>query len=752
MPRKSAAKRKVEFQKEFYSDISLPDMIYAVTVRSPVSKGIVKSVSHPDLPEGYVLVTARDVPGTNLVDLFHKKIPLFCEGNVSYPGEPLALLAGPDEGELLRLLDEISVSVDEKTIEDYLPEDSAEKKHHDETLKEFKEKIFSDKIAEREIKFGECFEKSAENPAEKNPENSADGTDEMEKIFSSAYKTIESEWNYALKIPDYGEPNGAVCQWKDNTLFISTPTQWLTNLRKIACQAFSIKGENVTIQKTTSTNRGTNSIWYNSIIACQAAVAAKKTGRPVKLVYSRSEQEKFLNTMQPIVSTTKSAFSEKGEILAIKIKIEMDAGFNNPFAQEIVDRLVIASCGCYSPKNVSVTATARSSANPPSSVDIQLIDSASFFAMENHMNQISNFCNLTPVEVRLRNFLHEDSAKKKRAEPKFSFDIEKFGETMEALSKSGDLIRKYSSYQLDAKNWSAYAEPKEYVSSFSSPMRGIGLACAFEGTGYYGSDLQQSVHSLEVTMESEGVLTIHCLPISKSIHEIWAETAAEILDTPFLTVKINSVFKNGEEPPTPENVYSNVSIMTSLLKKCCVALKKKKSKENFPVTVKKRTSAQNEWNFAEFSGHPFHSTSFVAAAVELEINLCTYREEIRGINVIVNGGKILNTQAATSTIKLGLEKVLSSLLEDDRVECTNLKISFMQSEKDPSQIGELIYQVIPAAYTQALTQALNCTINSLPLTTETLYKKIREEKRRIREQKEMQKKEEAQNENSPLPQ
>jgi hypothetical protein len=76
----------------------------------------------------------------------------------------------------------------------------------------------------------------------------------------------------------------------------------------------------------------------------------------------------------------------------------------------------------------------------------------------------------------------------------------------------------------------------------------------------------------------------------------------------------------------------------------------------------------------------------------------------------------------------------------------------MQSEKDPSQIGELIYQVIPAAYTQALTQALNCTINSLPLTTETLYKKIREEKRRIREQKEMQKKEEAQNENSPLPQ
>ena len=62
-----------------------------------------------------------------------------------------------------------------------------------------------------------------------------------------------------------------------------------------------------------------------------------------------------------------------------------------------------------------------------------------------------------------------------------------------------------------------------------------------------------------------------------------------------------------------------------------------------------------------------------------------------------------------------------------------MKISFVQSENDSSQIGELVYQVIPAAFTQALTQALNCTINSIPLSSDTIFMKIKEQKKILRE-------------------
>ena len=125
MAKKVTAARtlKFSFQKEFYSDLTMDGMLYAVTVRSPAKEGIIKSISHPDLPEGYTLVTARDIPGSNLIDTPNGKISVFCEGNISYEGEPLGLLVGPDENILHTLVEELEITVDTNTIEDYLPDE-----------------------------------------------------------------------------------------------------------------------------------------------------------------------------------------------------------------------------------------------------------------------------------------------------------------------------------------------------------------------------------------------------------------------------------------------------------------------------------------------------------------------------------------------------------------------------------------------------------------------------------------------------
>ncbi|MDO4506017.1 MAG: hypothetical protein Q4B64_03615, partial [Spirochaetales bacterium] len=118
-------------------------------------------------------------------------------------------------------------------------------------------------------------------------------------------------------------------------------------------------------------------------------------------------------------------------------------------------------------------------------------------------------------------------------------------------------------------------------------------------------------------------------------------------------------------------------------------------------------------------------------------------EHIRSINIVADGGKILNTQAASASIKLAVQRTLERLYEDDRIEYPQVKVSFCQSENDSSQIGELVYQVIPAAFTQALTQALNCTINSIPLNTDTIFLKIKEQKAFLRKLKEEQEKAES---------
>ena len=87
----------VSSQSEFYSDLSVNGMWYAKIVRAPAKSGSITSITTPDLPDEYYFFTARNVPGKNIIDSPSGKIPLFCEGSISYLGEPVGILTGPDE-------------------------------------------------------------------------------------------------------------------------------------------------------------------------------------------------------------------------------------------------------------------------------------------------------------------------------------------------------------------------------------------------------------------------------------------------------------------------------------------------------------------------------------------------------------------------------------------------------------------------------------------------------------------------------
>jgi CO/xanthine dehydrogenase Mo-binding subunit len=759
MPKKQST--KVSLQSEFYSDLTMDNMLYGVIVRSPAKSGIITSISHGDLPDGYFLFTARDVPGNNLVDTPLGKVPVFSEGNISYKGEPLGILVGPDENKLFELLSEIEIVFDSNTIESYLKSFEEEYKRpilqmpianqvkantaeidaitkamnleaspfspdsivreHEQAEKEkssiqaqieSENEMFSVVLARRSIEKGPCFEK--------NENGIVPG---LNSVFNSASYVVEGSWSDAMHTPSYTEPNGAICFFSGDYLTIYTPTQWLSHLRKTVAQALHIDPSKILIKKTNSTNRTTNSIWYNSIIACQVATAAFRTGSSIKLVYSREEQELYMERTLPITIAQKMAVDDKGKLIAMQVNIDVDAGSSNPFAQEILDRLVIASYGCYNPVNISVTATAYRSPNPSSSLDLQLIDTAAFFSVENQLNELCILNGMTPAEIRKANIAQ--CSNEKCLAP-FQFTLERSNEVLDALIQQSDFNRKFASYHLDSVLRATHENTTELAFTYEAPLRGIGLSCGFEGSGYYGSGVYMTAQTMEVTLEQDQSITIHTPPASDSIREIWIQTASHILGVPQTAIHFNSEFDAREEPPLPESIYSNISVMTSLLTKCCESIMRRTAETTLPLTVKKTiTPAQKKlWNADTFNGTPFHSTSFAAGCVELELDPCTFREHIRGIWVVVNGGQILSLPAAERTIKLCIQKVLSSLVQDETVNGNKIHISFLQSTSTPTQIGELVYQVLPSAYTQALTQAVGCTINTLPLRTDSLYNQL----------------------------
>ena len=698
MPKeKSRLPSRLSVRNDFYSDISLKNMLYAMIVRSPVPRGIITSIFQGDLPEGYFLFTARDVVGSNLIETPIGKIPIFCEGEISYTGEPIGILVGPDEAQLEILHSQLQISYDLEEGDDAEAQDAPPN--------------------ERLLQRGPCFE------AEQNSPDAG-----LTALWNTAPVVKENSWQYTLSTPYNRERQGAVCNFDGETLSVYTPTSWLSRLRGILTEATHIDAERIIINKTKSLSSTTTSVWYNSIIACQVATAAMHTKCPVKLCYSRSEQENFIDCMRYIFIHHKTAAGKDGRLLAMDVQISFDAGMLNVFEDEILDRLAIAACGCYNAQNISVKVSAQHSHIPPLSIDLQLIDTAAFFAVENQINTLCESCELMPGEIRTLNIASEqEKAEDAQAVYPSFFSIAKSQEVINALIARSDFNRKYASYQLD-DTVTGNSRKQVVASPFLTPLRGIGLACGLEGSSYFGSKLYGTEQSLEVTLEQNGNITIHCLPVSRSIEEIWIKLTAEIMGITQSSVKINSNFTPDTEPALPEGVYENISVMTGLLQKCCEAIKKRKETAELPFTVKKKLSAiqKKNWQSESLTGTPFHNTSFAAATVELELDPCTFREKLRGIHVIINGGKILNSVAAETNIKLGIQKVLSSLVKDDIVPCEDIHISFVASEEPPMQIGALVYQILPAAYTEALSQALGCTVSHIPLLTSSLYTIIEE--------------------------
>ncbi|WP_318664154.1 xanthine dehydrogenase family protein [Treponema sp.] len=667
-----------QLPKTYYSDLSAPGMIYAKIVRSMTGKGKIKAITCGSLPEGYFFYTARDFGEQNYVETLDVQTEIFADKEIFYKGQAYGILAGPDFRELEEL---------EKNI----------------TIEFFKEPAAKNK--EKDYPYAQRFIRNGK----------AQKPEDFSKLFSKKNFDVKGVWTSVLNAPSCNETNGAFCIFDKDILTISTPTQWPKHLQENVKRVFGLKTSEVVIRKTISSGPHTNTIWINTVNAIQASLVAIKTRKPVLLVLSRQEHYAFLTKKSPISIKIRSSIRKKDAIIeATQILIELDSGYHNPFAAEILDRLVIAANNIYSVRNLEIIAKAYESNNAPVSFNIECIDSQAFFAIENQMQKICHVTGFLPDEIRMKNF------ERKFSMP-FSFSNEKVREGFAAIVRQTDLNRKFISYRLESLDRKVDFENIE-----NFPLRGIGLACGFNGIGYYGSNIYASNQKMEATLESDGTLVIHAPAPSSWTLEVWKNTAAQILELDPKQIKLDSNFDIHDELSVPENVYSNISVMTYLLKKCCLDIQSKRFKKPLPISsVKGFTAPQKRvWNKEKFSGVPFFTSSFGTLIMDLELNPYTYKIYIKKINAIISAGKIGIPKVAENSVKLSIEHALSEIVEDEALKCDKISVSFVQSENDPKQIDGLISRILPAAFSSALSQAIGHEINTIPVKPQTFFKEM----------------------------
>ena len=258
VPRKEGVE-KVTGKSKYIDDLTFPDMIYGVTVRSHVPRGTIRKIHFADNInwDEFTIVTTKDIPGKNVVTLIESDQPFLAGEEIRHQQEPILLLAHPDKSLLEEARRSIRIEVDElPAVFDI--EDALSKKHI----------IYSDDniIKEYLITKG--------------------NTDD---VWENAHKVISEEYRTGAQEQLYIENNGMIAIANDEEVTVWGSMQCPYYVHKALMPLFDLPAEKIRIIQTATGGGFGGKEEYPSIIAGHAALLSRKAKRPVKLMYDRAE-------------------------------------------------------------------------------------------------------------------------------------------------------------------------------------------------------------------------------------------------------------------------------------------------------------------------------------------------------------------------------------------------------------------------------------------------------------------------------
>ncbi|OHD16493.1 MAG: hypothetical protein A2Y38_16360 [Spirochaetes bacterium GWB1_59_5] len=663
------------------SDFPRDEAVYVGTIRSPVSRGSIVSMSLPHLPRDYRSITADDIPGARVMAAQGARVPVLASGRVSYRGEPVALIVGPDKRKVAEAIALTRVRVEEEPA-DY----------------SFESCDSSRVVASDSLESGQ-----------------------VEAALKSAARIIEGDYRVGPQDHYYSEPQGSAAAFDYDKLVVFSSTQWPFHVRDSVAATLGVGKNEVIVRPTILGAHLDGKLWYPSLLACHAALASMLCGRPALLLLTRPEDFLYTTKRSPILASYRAGLDESGRLVAIDARIMINAGAYAPFAQELASRSVRSATGGYACPNVRISARAVRTDLPPMGAFVGLGTGPMNFAIERLVEDCAAAHELDPSEWRSANAAARGDAtlgaSLKRAVP--------YDALATRLLAISDYPRKRSSFELIRKR---RADPS------TAPGYGIGLAFGHQmAASTFGRD-GADVPSVEVTLSKDSTLTIRTSmsPGSRSTMDIWKKSAAASLGLQPSSVLIQEPSTDAVPDSGPGTLSRNVSVVTKLIETACAGLASKRFREALPITVKKALRARSSKAAPE---SPLEDASWGSAVVELELDPVDGLPAVRGIWLVVKAGRILSNDAVIRAMKHDAAAALGLCLGEHldlshgpadldalrRYHLPRIKdapkivVDFLDDDTDPRGIGELAYALIPPAFANALSQALDLPWNTLPL-------------------------------------
>ena len=650
VPRKEGRK-KVTGQALYVDDLSFPDMLHGVTVRSPAARGKITNISFGgDIPwDEFIVVTAKDVPGANYVALILNDQPYLADGFVNHPEEPVVLLAHHDKYLLEEARRNVTIEIEEQPA------------------------IFSlaDSLTKTQIIWGEdnVFKKFLVDKGN------------VDDAWANADSIVEGEYETGAQEQLYIENNGAIA--------IANATQGVTVWGSMQCpyyvhkalvKLFGLPEEKIRIIQTETGGGFGGKEEYPSLIAGHAALLAWKSGKPVKMIYDRAEDMVATTKRHPSRTHHKTAVTRDGKLLAMEIDFVIDGGAYCTLSPVVLSRGTIHAAGPYVCPNVRIHSKAVATNVPPHGAFRGFGAPQSIFALERHMDKVAQAVGLTPEEFRRRNFIHEGETTATSQMIRERVDMDRF------LTRA----LKLSDYHAKRER---FARENNASNGRFSKKRGIGFASFMHGAGFTGSGevYLQSVVSAEATAEGKVRILAASTEIGQGTNTIFSQIASETLGLDFDSIEIVQP-DTGLVPNSGPTVASRTSMVVGkLVESAVTGLKQTLAGSGFladkysATEFKKacadyiakfgslKTSSTYQpppnvhWDDEKYQGDAYGAYAWAIYVAEVSFDELTYEARVEDFVALQEVGRVLNPVLAAGQIEGGVAQAIGFTLFENVV-------------------------------------------------------------------------------------
>jgi len=483
---------KVTGETKFFSDLTMPNMLWAKVVRSKHPHALIKKIDVSKaeaLPGVAAVLTYKDVTGQNGFGILTPDQPVLCQDKVRYLGDAIAVIAAENK----EIAEEATRLVDVEYEPLPVVTDPIE------AMKNEAPKVHSQGNILRHASFKRG---------------------NVEQAFRDAAVVVENTFHTGRQMHMYLEPEAGVglLDDKGNVVLYSGGQSPYRDQMQIS-RALGISPEKIRV--ISSPVGGAFGGKEENTVQIHLAMLALKTKRPVKMVWTREESGTTGMKRHPMTVTTKTAVDKKGKLLANRVKIIADTGAYASLGPTVLDVAVENCCGPYRIPSVDIDAYSVYTNNGVAGAFRGFGAPQVNFAMETNMDIIAERLRIDPITLRKMNVLREG-------------DTSIFG-----LKVSGS-VGVYETL-VKAERSRIWKTRQKNKSKSSAPWRktGVGVASAVKGFGF-GALPDFSSASIQLTPTGKFVIGVSCPEIGQGAITAYSQIGAEALNCDINEVSIAS--------------------------------------------------------------------------------------------------------------------------------------------------------------------------------------------------------------------